>query len=178
MAEKMTVARPYARAVLEIATDENAMAGWSEFLGRGSAAAADKHVQALIGNPAVSREALGELFIEICGDSAGRAGVNFLKLLAENGRMAWLPEIAAEYEKLRAEAENVIDVQLTSAVELADSQRDSFAAALRKRLGRNVRLHCDTDETLLGGVVIRAGDLVIDGSLLGRLDRLAGAITH
>ena len=178
MAEKMTVARPYARAVFEIARDENALAGWSEFLARGSAAAADKRVQALIGNPAVSRTSLAELFIEICGDSAGRAGVNFLKLIAENGRMAWLPEIAAEYELLRAEAENVVDVQVTSAVELDPRQRESFAASLRKRLGREVRLHCDTDATLLGGAVIRAGDLVIDGSLFGRLERLAGAVTN
>ena len=178
MAEKMTVARPYARAVFEIARESDALAGWSEFLGRGGLAAADERIQALIGNPAVSREALAELFSELCGSSAGKHGVNFLKLLADNGRMAWLPEIAAEYELLRAEAENIVDVQLTSAVELDADQRDSFAASLRKRLGRDVRLHCDTDASLLGGAIIRAGDLVIDGSLFGRLERLAGAVTH
>ena len=178
MAEKLTVARPYARAVFEIARDEDALAGWSELLRRGSAVIADERIQGLIGNPAVTRKALAELFIELCGDSAGANGANFIKLLAENGRMAWLPEIAAEYESLRAEAENVVDVQLTSAVELDEAQRDSFAASLRKRLGRDVRLHCDTDAKLLGGAVIRAGDLVIDGSLFGRLERLAGAVTH
>jgi F-type H+-transporting ATPase subunit delta len=178
MAEKVTVARPYARAVFEIAKDDNALAGWSEFLERGSVAASDKRVQALIGNPAVGREALAELFIELCGDTAGPHGANFLKLLAQNGRMAWLPEIAAEYEALRAEAENIVDVQVTSAVELDEAQRESFAASLKKRLGRDVRLHCDTDAKLLGGAIIRAGDLVIDGSLFGRLERLAGAVTH
>jgi len=178
MAEKMTVARPYARAVFEIAREEGALAGWSEFLERGARSAADERVQALIGNPAVSRESLAELFIELCGDAAGSHGASFLKLLADNGRMAWLPEIAAEYEALRAEAENIVDVQLTSAVELDAAQRESFVASLRKRLGRDVRLHCDTDEKLLGGAVIRAGDLVIDGSLSGRLERLAGAVTH
>lgn len=177
MAEKMTVARPYARAVFEIARDDGTLAAWSAFLGRASVAAADERIQALIGNPAVSREALAELFIELGGD-AGSHGANFLRLLADNGRMAWLPEIAAEYELLRAEAENVVDVQLTSAVELDEKQRDGFAAALRKRLGRDVRLHCDTDAKLLGGAIIRAGDLVIDGSLFGRLERLAGAVTH
>jgi F-type H+-transporting ATPase subunit delta len=178
MAEKMTVARPYARAVFEIARDSDALAAWSEFLQRGRLAAADERVQALIGNPAVSRDALAGLFVELCGDAAGQDGVNFLKLLADNGRMAWLPEIAAEYELLRAEAENIVDVQLTSAVELDAAQRDSFAASLRKRLGRDVRLHCETDAKLLGGAIIRAGDLVIDGSLFGRLERLAGAVTH
>jgi F-type H+-transporting ATPase subunit delta len=178
MAEKKTVARPYARAVFEIAREDNALAAWSEFLERGSVAAADKRVQSLIGNPKVVREALAELFIELCGDSAGQYGANFLRLLAENGRIAWLPEIATEYEALRAEAENIIDVQLTSAVALDSAQRDSFAASLKKRLGREVRLHCDTDTSLLGGAIIRAGDLVIDGSLFGRLQRLAGAVTH
>jgi F-type H+-transporting ATPase subunit delta len=178
MAEKMTVARPYARAVFEIAQQEGALPAWSEFLERGGLAAADERIQALIGNPAVSREALAGLFLELCGTAAGAHGVSFLKVLAENGRVAWLPEIAAEYEALRAEAENVVDVQLTSAVELDAAQRESFAVSLRKRLGRDVRLHCDTDEKLLGGAVIRAGDLVIDGSLSGRLERLAGAVTH
>lgn len=178
MAEKTTVARPYARAVFEIAREQGALADWSAFLERGSLAAADKRVQALVNNPAVTREALAGLFIEICGDSAGTDGASFLKLLAHNGRMAWLPEIAAEYELLRAEAENIVDVQVTSAVALDAAQRESFAASLRKRLGRDVRLHCDTDDTLLGGAVIRAGDLVIDGSLFGRLQRLAGAVTH
>jgi F-type H+-transporting ATPase subunit delta len=178
MAEKRTVARPYARAVFEIARDENALAAWSAFLERGSVAAADKRVQALIGNPAVTREALAELFIGLCGDAAGAHGANFLRLLAANGRVSWLPEIAVEYELLRAEAENIVDVQLTSAVELDAAQRDNFAASLRKRLGRDVRLHCETDAKLLGGAIIRAGDLVIDGSLVGRLERLAGAVTH
>ena len=178
MAEKMTVARPYARAVFEIARDDDALAAWSEFLERGSLAVADARIQALIGNPAVTRAELADLFIELCGDSAGANGANFIRLLADNGRMAWLPEIAAEYELLRAEAENIVDVQLTSAVELDEAQRDSFASSLRKRLGRDVRLHCDTDASLLGGAIIRAGDLVIDGSLFGRLERLAGAVTH
>ncbi|NHA15785.1 F0F1 ATP synthase subunit delta [Thioalkalivibrio sp. XN279] len=178
MAEKMTVARPYAKAVFEIAKEADAFAGWSDFLGRGAIAAADERVQALIGNPAVTREALAGLFIELCGDGAGAHGASFIKLLAENDRVAWLPEIATEFEVLRAEAENVVDVQLTSAVELDASQRESFATALKKRLGRDVRLHCDTDAKLLGGAIIRAGDLVIDGSLSGRLERLAGAVTH
>ena len=178
MAEKTTVARPYARAVFEIARESDAFAGWSAFLERGSLAVADARIQALVGNPAVTREELAGLFIELCGDSAGANGANFLRLLAENGRIAWLPEIAAEYELLRAEAENIVDVQLTSAVELDAAQRDNFAASLRKRLGRDVRLHCETDAKLLGGAIIRAGDLVIDGSLVGRLERLAGAVTH
>jgi len=178
MAEKMTIARPYAKAVFEIAKESDALAGWSDFLGRGAIAAADERVEALFGNPAVTSPALAELFIELCGESVGSHGASFLKLLAENDRMAWLPEIAAEFELLRAEAENVVDVQVTSAVALDAAQQEGFATSLKKRLGRDVRLHCDTDAKLLGGAIIRAGDLVIDGSLSGRLERLAGAVTH
>lgn len=178
MAEMTTVARPYARAVFEVARDGDAFDAWSQFLGRAATVVSDDRVKELIGNPEVSRENLAELVIEIAGDSAGTEGANFIRLVAENDRMAWIPEIAAEYEALRAEAENVVDVTVTSAVPLDEEQRESFAKSLKTRLGREVRLHCDTDSSLLGGAVIRAGDLVIDGSLLGRLQRLAGAVTH
>lgn len=178
MAEKTTVARPYARAVFEIARDADAFGAWSEFLGRAAKVVGDPRVAELIGNPAVTRADLAELIIEVAGDAAGREGSNFIRLVAENDRVAWIPEIAAEFEALRAEAENVVDVTVTSAVALDEEQRSRFATSLKSRLGREVRLHCDTDASLLGGAIIRAGDLVIDGSLLGRLQRLAGAVTH
>ena len=178
MAEKTTVARPYARAVFEIARDSDAFGNWSEFLERAAAVVSDPRVKALIGNPAVTRHDLAELLVEVAGDGAGEQGANFLRLLAENGRVAWIPEIASEFEALRAEAENIVDVTVTSAAPLDEEQRSRFATSLRSKLGREVRLHCDTDSSLLGGAIIRAGDLVIDGSLLGRLQRLAGVVTH
>ena len=110
--------------------------------------------------------------------SGPTAGQNFIGLLADNDRLAYLPEIAMEFEHLRAEAEKIVDVDVTSAIALDEPQQQKIAAAMRERLGRNVRLHCEIDESLLGGAVVRAGDLVIDGSLRGRLDRLAGALTH
>ncbi len=121
---------------------------------------------------------LADLLIDICGEQADTLGRNFLRVLAENGRIGCLPDIRLEYERLRAEAENIVDVEISSAVPLSDEQREKYAEARRKRLGKTVRLHCEVDETLLGGAVIRAGDLVIDGSLRGRLDRLAGAVKH
>ena len=178
MAEKTTVARPYARAVFEIARDSESFGDWSEFLERAAAVVSDPRVSGLIGNPAVTRGDLIDLLLEIVGDGAGEEGKNFLRLLAENGRLACIPEIGAEFEALRAEAENIVDVTVTSAVPLDEEQRSRFATSLRSKLGREVRLHCDTDASLLGGAIIRAGDLVIDGSLLGRLQRLAGAVTH
>jgi F-type H+-transporting ATPase subunit delta len=178
MSEKTTIARPYAKAVFEIAQDQDALDGWSTFLERGRLAVEDARIQGLIGDPAVGRESLAELMIELAGESAGEPGANLLRLLAENGRMAYLPEIAVEFEALKAEALNVLDVEVTSAVALDESQRESLVGSLRKRLGREIRLHTQTDAKLIGGAVIRAGDLVIDGSLLGRLQRLAGVVTH
>jgi F-type H+-transporting ATPase subunit delta len=178
MAEKTTVARPYARAVFEIARDSDTFGNWSEFLERAAVVVSDPRVHGLIGNPAVTRRDLAELLVEVCGDGAGEQGSNFLRLMAENGRVACIPEVASEFEALRAEAENVVDVTVTSAVPLDEAQRSQFATSLRSKLGREVRLHCDTDSSLMGGAVIRAGDLVIDGSLLGRLQRLAGVVTH
>ncbi|MEJ2515472.1 MAG: F0F1 ATP synthase subunit delta [Gammaproteobacteria bacterium] len=178
MAEKTTVARPYARAVFEIARDSDTLSAWSDFLERAKLVVADERIHELIGNPAISRHDLGDLLIELCGDAAGEQGANFIKLLAENGRVAYVPEIAAEFEELKAEAENVVDVTITSAVPLDDDQRGRFAASLRQRLGRDVRLHLETDSSLIGGAVVRAGDLVIDGSVRGRLQRLSGAVTH
>ncbi len=178
MAEKTTVARPYARAVFEIARDSDALSSWSEFLERASFVVSDSRIHELIGDPAISRHDLAELLIELCGDAAGEQGANFIKLLAENGRVAFLPEIASEFEDLKAQAENIVDVTITSAVPLDDDQRGRFASSLRQRLGRDVRLHVETDGSLIGGAVIRAGDLVIDGSVRGRLQRLSGAVTH
>lgn len=179
MAENTTIARPYARAVFELARENDALANWSTFLERARQVTSDERIRGLVGNPAITRAELGELLVELCRDEeTDEEGANFLRLIAENDRVNIVPEIAAGFEALRAEAENVMDVQLTSATPLDEKQRDDYIQSLRRRLGRDVRLHCDTDPGLLGGAVIRAGDLVIDGSLLGRLQRLAGAVTH
>ena len=178
MAEKMTVARPYAKAVFEIAQEHSALPVWSDFLAVAAHAVADPEFAVLLNNPNVDRSRLVALLLTICGDQAGPMASNLLDLLARNGRMAYLPEIGLEFERLRAEAENVIEIRVDSAVALSEGQRQTIAAAMKKRLGKDVRLQCDIDASLLGGAIIRAGDLVIDGSLLGRLERLASAVTH
>jgi F-type H+-transporting ATPase subunit delta len=178
MAEKITVARPYARAVFELARERDAFARWSGLLAIAARVAADPAFSKLLGNPRVEDRKLADVVIELCGDEADELGGNFIRLLADNDRLAYLPEISQEFEMLRAEAEKIVDIVVTSAVALDEPQQQKIAAAMGERLGSNVRLHCDIDESLLGGAVVRAGDLVIDGSLRGRLDRLAGALTH
>lgn len=178
MAERATIARPYARAAFAHARESADFAAWSKLLGAGAAAVADPRVARLLSHPRVTGDQLVELLVDVAGNTAGDAGRNFLRTLAENRRLGLLPEIAAQYEILRAEVENVIDVEVIAAQEIAPPQRQRLTEALQRRLGREVRLHTRIDDGLIGGAIVRAGDLVIDGSLKGRLARLGSALTN
>lgn len=178
MAEKATIARPYARAAFAHAQQAGALATWSGLLEAAAAIVADPRVARLIGNPHVGAAELVGLITGIVGGAGGDEGRNFLSVLAEGGRLGLLPEIAVQYAALRAGVEHVVDVELTSAMEVAPEQRSRLTAALARRFGgREVRLHVNLDPSLFGGAIVRAGDLVIDGSLKGRLERLGSALT-
>jgi len=177
MAEKATTARPYARAAFGFAQQHGRLAQFSALLAAASAVVADERVARLIGNPHVPTAELVQLVAEAAGEAADEHGRNFLRTVAHNGRLALLPEIAAQFETLRAEVENVVDVELVAAMQVEPAQQDRLLQALRRRFGREVRLHTRIDASLIGGAVVRAGDLVIDGSLKGRLERLSSAMT-
>jgi F-type H+-transporting ATPase subunit delta len=178
MAENVTIARPYARAAFAYAHEHKALARWSDWLSAAAALVQDARVAGLLTSPRVSAEELASLIADgsNVGEDAGSR--NFLATLAENRRLRVLPEIAKLYEQLRAEVENVADVQVTSAVPLDEPQRQRLSSALKLRLKRDVRLHCDVDAALVGGAIVRSGDLIIDGSLKGRLDRLAAELAN
>jgi F-type H+-transporting ATPase subunit delta len=178
VADRATIARPYARAAFAHAQASKDLVAWSKLLGSAAVAAADPRVSRLIGNPHVMGEELVDLLGGFSGKAGGDGGRNFLKALAENRRLALLPQIAAQFEALRAEVEGVVDVEVIAAREIAAPQQKKLEAALAKRLGREVRMHTRIDETLLGGAIVRAGDLVIDGSLKGRIERLGSALTN
>lgn len=178
MAEKATIARPYAKAAFEYAQEHKSFERWSKVLASGSAVVSEPAVAKLLTSPRVTPDDLVSLLAEAAGDSLDEHGRNFLVTLAHNRRLGLLPEIAAQYEVLRAEIENLADVRIVSAVPLNEWQQQRFATALKKRLKRDVRLHCEVDASLVGGAIVRAGDFVIDGSLRARLERLAGAMTH
>jgi F-type H+-transporting ATPase subunit delta len=178
MAEKATVARPYARAAFSYASERKDFARWSELLSAAAAVVRDQRVAKLLNNPKVSAAQLVELIADVAGSKLNEQGANFLNTLATNRRLHLLPEIHEMFEILRAEVENIVDVRVTSATALNDAQRERLANALKKRLKRDVRLHCDVDASLLGGAIVRSGDLVIDGSLKARLERLASEIVH
>lgn len=178
MVEKVTIARPYARAAFEYAREHETFARWTELLASASAVVSDERVAKLLSSPSVTPADLIELIAGIAGGSLDENGRNFISTLAQNRRLGVLPQIAALYEILRAEVENVADVQITSAIPLSDAQKQRLGAALQKRFKREVRLQCDVDASLIGGAVVRSGDVVIDGSLKAGLERLAGQIAN
>jgi F-type H+-transporting ATPase subunit delta len=177
MAELATVARPYARAAFEIARATDALADWGAWLAAAAAAVADERIAALIGNPRVAPLELVEFILELTGHAAKQSReYRFLQLLADNRRLKLLPQIARQYQELRAQAEGQADVEVVSAQPLTAEQEQRLSAALAQRLQRRVRLTVQVDPRLMGGAVVRYGDFVVDGSLRGRVDRMATAM--
>lgn len=178
MAELTTVARPYAQAAFKIAQEQGQIKQWSEFLGFLAMVVADQRMKKLLQNPKIETSKSVALLLDLCGDKASANATNFVKLLAENSRMLLVPEIAVLYEHYRSQAESTVQAQMFSAFPVTDTQRQSVIASLEKRLARKVELECIVDASLMGGVVIRAGDLVIDGSVRGKLTRMVNALNH
>ena len=175
MADRLTVARPYARAAFAQAGSN--LGAWSEALGRAAAAVGDARVRALFGSPKVSAQQLAGLVADVAGPSLDQNGRNFLQLLAENGRLQFLPEMAQLFDQLKAEAERVVDVSITSAAPMGTDEQQKLVAALEARFKRKVRVQSAVDPSLIGGAVVRAGDLTIDGSVKARLASLAHDLT-
>lgn len=184
MADNNTIARPYANALFELANDGQSLQPWSDALAMGGQLLADDHLVDYLSNPELDDsqrlEFLTGLFAKVGAgllDGSDTKGSNFLRLLLENGRVGVLPEIAAHFENRKAEVENSVDATVTSATALSSEQLTKIATALKSRLGRDVNIETEIDENLIGGAVIRAGDVVIDGSLRARLEGLANALT-
>jgi len=177
MADRRTIARPYARAAFEEARADTRLADWSKAINTGAAVVQDERVERLLSDPHVTPQQLAELVSSIAGDGLDQDGRNFVQTLAENRRLAYLPEIAVLFDELKSAEEGIVDVTVTSAAPLDEKQKLTLAEALSKKLKRQVRLHCETDGKLIGGAVLRAGDLVIDGSLRTRLERIAYELT-
>jgi len=176
MADFTTAARPYAKAAFEIARDSKQYDQWSERLMFLATSVQDETLAAALDAPGLTHQARADLIEKIAGDQLDDGGRNFVRLLAENNRLSMLPDIADIYEVLKSEAEGEIEAHVTSAFELEDNQRDRIAAALAKRLDRKVKIVSTIDSELIGGAIIRAGDLVIDGSLKGRLNKLSQSL--
>lgn len=176
MSEAITTARPYAQAAFDEAQKQGDLKGWSDVLLAGAEAAVNPEVAMLISSPRATGKQVEDVMRALCGVKAGSLHDNFIRVLTENHRLDVLPEIAAMYESLRAEAEKALEVTVSSAFELDDAQKRKITDALTKRMSRKVTLKCLTDKQLIGGIVIRAGDQVIDGSVRTRLVEMANAL--
>ncbi len=185
MAENITIARPYARAAFELAAETGKLEAWSQSLEAAASAVAEPDFQSMLGSPYVSpgqlADLLGDVVTRTLGEHLGdvelQAG-NLFRVMAENGRLHLLSAVSRLFAELRAEKENVLDVRLVSATPVSEVLKLKFTSVLERKLGRKVRLQCDVDGSLIGGAVIQADDTVIDGSLRGRLNKLAGAMAQ
>ncbi|SDK42322.1 F0F1 ATP synthase subunit delta [Microbulbifer yueqingensis] len=176
MAELSTLARPYAKAAFAYAQEASDLGGWSTALATAAAVSQSEKVGEMLENPQLTADERAEKFLSICSDDLSESGKNFLKLLAENHRLPLLPEIYELFEELKAQAEATLEVEVASARPLSEAQAQQLTQALSKKFGREVQLHSAVDESLLGGAIVRAGDTVIDGTVRGRLAKLAEAM--
>ncbi len=176
MAEFATLARPYANAVFAIAKADARLTQWSEALHLLAALAAAAEVQQLLGSPTRSAGDKASALVGLCGDVADAKVERFLLELARNKRLDLLPEISAQFEALKAQEEMTLDVEVVSAYALDAAQQQKLADSLKRRFARDVRLATRTDASLVGGVLIKAGDTVIDGSVRGRLEKLTETV--
>jgi len=177
MADRLTIARPYAKAAFKQAQAEGQLGSWSEVLNAAAFAIADERVAALVGSPRVSGPQLATLLAEVARIAPDSGPRKLVDALAENKRLGYLPEIARLFDEMKDEAEGVVDVTITSAAPMAQEEQHKLRLALEKRFARKVRVHADVDPELIGGAIVRAGDLTIDGSFKSRLERLAYELT-
>ncbi|QYZ66094.1 MAG: ATP synthase subunit delta [Gammaproteobacteria bacterium (ex Lamellibrachia satsuma)] len=174
--EATTIARPYAEAVFARAEETDKLDLWSEMLGLLAAVVQDSTMAGVIKDPLFDRKQLTELMLEIGGGRLNEEGSNLARLLVQNDRLAVLPEIVEVFELLKAERERVLKVHVTSAFALSSVQQKHIADALKAKLGRDVTITSEKNTDLIGGIHIRAGDMVIDGSVRGQLQQLANEL--
>jgi len=173
MSDFTTVARPYANAVYDTASETSALDSWSDALANLAAVISDVQMSDLLDNPEISKVQKGELILQILGDKLNQQQQNLVKLMAENGRLMLMHDIVEQFEAARAKAENKIEAEVVSAFELSAEQTGELVNTLKNKFGCDVTLTTTIDESLIGGVIIKAGDTIIDASMKSQLDSLA-----
>jgi F-type H+-transporting ATPase subunit delta len=176
MAEPSTIARPYAEAAFRLADAQGKLADWSATLANLSAVAADERVRVAIGDPNFPAAKVAGLFISVLAGKLSGEAENFVRVLAENGRLDVLAEIRSQYEALKNEREGVVEAEVYTAFEMDQAQVADLVSRLEKKTGRKVRARVSVDKSLIGGVKIVIGDQVIDGSARAQLAALETAL--
>ena len=173
MTDFTTAARPYANAVYDLARETASQDSWSDALANLAAVISDNAMRPLLDDPETSQQQKAELIIQILGDRLNQQQHNLVKLMAENGRLKIMGDVQQQYEVARAAAENKVEAEVVSAFALSDEQKDQLVSTLKNKLGCDVSLTATVDESLIGGVVIKAGDTIIDASMKSQLESLA-----
>jgi F-type H+-transporting ATPase subunit delta len=173
MSELATLARPYAVAVFKRAKETYSAKTWSKNLAFLAAVLTDKSISGVIDDPKIGKSKLSTLLLDICEGQLDQEGSNFLKLLIENNRLSLIAAIAEIFETYKAEDEGSIDIDVTTAFAFTKESKQSFNATLEKVFGKKINMKIAVDSSLIGGVLVRAGDQVIDGSVRGQLQQLA-----
>lgn len=176
MSSLATVARPYAKAIAELAQADDGWARWQTVLEALAGLAEDAQAQVALSDPRLSKEDILDVLASAFGKKLDKAGIRLLRLLVENKRLAVGREMLEQFEALQDEALGQVHVYVDSAVKLTAAQKKNLVQMMEKRLSRKVSLNCHVDESLHAGVVIRHGDEVINASVRGRLQRLASQL--
>ncbi|MCZ6524956.1 MAG: F0F1 ATP synthase subunit delta [Gammaproteobacteria bacterium] len=178
MQQNTTQARPYATAVFELAQAESDLAAWSEMLRLLNLIVSDSQMQKLLNDPRLDSEFLADFVLDISAERLSEAGMNFVRVLADAGRLSLAPQIYQLFEQRRTESEGVVDVEVVSAYELEQHEQDKIAAVMAKRFGKKINISTRIDGSLIGGMVIRTGDSVIDASIRGKLRQLGSELAE
>lgn len=178
MQENITAARPYSQAVFEQAQEEENLGKWADMLNVISMVISDPQMQAVLENPRLNAELLADFVLDICGSNLTDEGGNFVRVLANAGRLSLAPHIYTLYEQRRTEAEGVVEVEVISAYPLEDAEKNRLSDAMAGRFGKKINVTTRIDKSLIGGTVIRAGDSVIDASVRGRLKQLGSELAE
>ncbi|MDW6002427.1 F0F1 ATP synthase subunit delta [Vibrio mangrovi] len=175
MSDLTTIARPYAKAAFDFAVEKGQLDQWGEMLTFAAEVTKNEQIRELL-NSSMAANRLAEIFVAVCGEQFDEYGQNLIRVMAENGRLITLPDVCEQFFVLKKEHEKQVEVEVVSATELSEEQKAEISSKLEQRLERKVQLNCSVDEALLGGVIIRAGDLIIDNSVHGRLSRLSDVL--
>ncbi|CAK0746823.1 ATP synthase subunit delta [Gammaproteobacteria bacterium] len=176
MSDKTTIARPYARAIFQQARRDDALEHWLEMLTLAANIVKDSMMSEILDNPLISRNQIGEMIFDMVQDRFSEGGRNLIRILAVNDRLAALPEIVTLFDQLKAEAENRLEAEITSAYPMDPAQERLLTRALEKRFGHAINIKVHVDQNLIGGVIIHIGDVVIDGSLRAGLTQMANEL--
>jgi F-type H+-transporting ATPase subunit delta len=176
MSELATLSRPYAAAAFKRAKETHATENWSQSLAFMSAVLKNEDISVVVDNPKVNKQRLSELMLDICREHVNKENENFLKLLVHNNRLILLPYIAKLFEAYKAEDEGYAEVEVFTAYALSKEAKHDLTATLEKTLGKKIHMNVTVDKSLIGGVLVRAGDKVIDGSIRGRLQNMQKAL--